>query len=279
MRPCFTFVNNKMEKPSVAIVIPLYRSSVSKLEAIALQQCQKVFAGYDRILVKPLLLDATDLIGTYNFSNTVEFDGAYFDGIAGYNKLMLSAEFYSQFLAYEYILIYQADAFAFRDELPYWCNQGIDYVGAPWLRIHGYPDMLKAVKSRVQMLYHARFDVQKHGRPSDMQFVNRVGNGGFSLRRVKKFHDLSVRLKDKMQRYLTIDDHYYNEDSFWSIEVNRTNKQLNIPGYKKASRFAFENAPQKSLKITSNALPFGCHAWDKHLDFWRPIFKEQGYTI
>ena len=263
----------------VAIVVPTYRSAISPLEAIAMEQCQKVFAGYDRILVTPRSLDVTNLYSKYDFNSSVTFADDYFASIQGYNRLMLSEDFYAAFLNYDYILIYQLDAFAFGDELSYWCNQDIDYVGAPWLRIHGYPDMMKAVKSRIQMLYHARFDVQRNGRPSDMQFINRVGNGGFSLRRVKKFHELSIRLKSQMQRYLNSTDHYLNEDAFWSIEVNRKKRLLNIPNYKKASRFAFEHAPQKSLKITQGKLPFGCHAWEKNLDFWRPIFKEQGYTI
>lgn len=267
------------QQKKVAIVVPTYRNSISNLEEIAMQQCQKVFAGYDRILVKPQSLDVAELSSKYNFSRSVNFADGYFASIQGYNKLMLADEFYAAFLNYEYILIYQLDAFAFRDELPYWCSQNIDYVGAPWLRIHGYPDLLKAVKSRIQMLYHARFDIQKNGRPTDVQFINRVGNGGFSLRRVKKFHELSIRLKPQMQRYLASNDHYLNEDAFWSIEVNRKKKLLNIPDYKKASLFAFEHAPQKSLKLTNNKLPFGCHAWDKNLDFWRPLFKEQGYII
>lgn len=267
------------EQKQVAIVVPTYRGSISKPEEIAMEQCQKIFAGYDRILVTPQSLDVAALSSKYSFDTTVAFADAYFASIQGYNRLMLSDEFYAAFLKYEYILIYQLDAFAFSDELPYWCSQNIDYVGAPWLRIHGYPDMLKAVKSRVQMLYHARFDVQKNDRPSDMQFINRVGNGGFSLRRVKKFHELSIRLKPQMERYLASNDHYLNEDAFWSIEVNRKKKLLKIPGYKKASFFAFEHAPQKSLKITHGKLPFGCHAWDKNLDFWRPVFKELGYVI
>ncbi len=43
---------------------------------------------------------------------------------------MMDNTFYKQFLNYEYILIYQLDAFVFKDELNY-CSQGIDYVGAP----------------------------------------------------------------------------------------------------------------------------------------------------
>ena len=51
--------------------------------------------------------------------------------------------------------------------------------------------------------------------------------------------------------------HHYNEDAFWSIEVNRKKVVLNIPDYKVALKFAFELAPERAYKINNNQLPFG----------------------
>lgn len=59
------------------------------------------------------------------------FHENYFKSIDGYNKLMLSPSFYKAFSNYEYILIYQLDAWVFKDELQHWCNQKYDYIGAP----------------------------------------------------------------------------------------------------------------------------------------------------
>ena len=56
------------------------------------------------------------------------------NGIAGYNRMMLSEEFYASFPDTEYILICHTDAWIFRDELGDWCRRGYDCVGAPWLR-------------------------------------------------------------------------------------------------------------------------------------------------
>ena len=56
------------------------------------------------------------------------------NGIAGYNRMMLSEEFYASFPDTEYILICHTDAWIFRDELGDWCRRGYDCVAAPWLR-------------------------------------------------------------------------------------------------------------------------------------------------
>jgi hypothetical protein len=192
---------------------------------------------------------------------------------------MLSDTFYKQFLAYKYILIYQLDAFAFKDDLSYWCKQGYDYIGAPWIIQYKYPDFVKALKSKIQHKLHTRFNVQKDGLPSPMQFERKVGNGGFSLRRVSKFHELSISMHQQMEAYLTRDEHRFNEDVFWSIEVNRKQKRLHIPSYKTALKFSMEMSPKDGMEMNHNELPFGTHAWDKNLDFWRPFFKAFGYSI
>ncbi|WP_345953771.1 DUF5672 family protein [Mucilaginibacter sp. PAMB04168] len=264
----------------VGVIIPFYRDTISDYENIALQQCQKVLGNHPLIAIKPEHLKLPQAAAQLSLSAVVSFDNSYFESIAGYNKLMLSEEFYGKFLDYEYILIYQLDAFVFSDQLLHWCNQDIDYVGAPWLRDIDHGDLFKAAKSEVQYYVHTRYDVQKNGEPSPKQFENRTGNGGFSLRRVKKFYDITISRKQDIQKYLAREGkHQFNEDAFWSIEVNRKKKVLNIPDHKKAVGFAFENSPQRALNINKQQLPFGCHAWDRHVEFWHPIFKQHGYPL
>ncbi|MGN8071454.1 DUF5672 family protein [Mucilaginibacter sp. 22184] len=263
----------------VAIIVPFYQNTISDLEKIALTQLQNVLANYPRIIIKPHSFVLPDVVNQYNFTAIETFDDSYFKSIDGYNALMLSDTFYKRFLDYEFILIHQLDAFVFKDELAYWCSQSIDYIGAPWIPPGDYPDFIKAIKSKIQFHYHARFNIQKNGLPSSMQYEYRVGNGGFSLRRVKKFYDLSISMRDRMSVYLTRSEHEFHEDIFWSVEVNRKRKILNIPSYKTGLKFSFELAPERALRLNKNQLPFGCHAWDKNLDFWRQIFKKLGYHI
>lgn len=268
-----------MQKKEVAVVIPFYKDNLTKLEIIAIEQCFKVLGGYTIIPVMPQSLTLPTRAAKYSFAPALKFDDKYFDGIQGYNELMLSALFYDAFLDYEYILIYQLDAFVFKDELLLWCGKNFDYIGAPWLREFDYPDIVKAVKTKFQKITHTRFNIQVGGLPSPLQFEDKVGNGGLSLRRVSKFYKLCNSMHREIAIYLGRNEHQYNEDAFWSIEVNRKRKILNIPGLKEGLKFAVELFPARAIKINKGDLPFGCHAWDKHLSIWRPILKQYGYNI
>jgi len=267
------------EGNKAAVIIPFYKNQHSAYEKMALQQCFKILSGHHIIAVKPYNLNLPAEVTQYPFSKMVSFDDDYFKDIQGYNRLMLSDKFYGEFLAYEYMLIYQLDAFVFEDELDFWCSRGIDYVGAPWIRAKDYPNVIKAVVSCGLQYLAKRYNIKKHGLPSKKQFDNTVGNGGFSLRKVRRFYDVCIEYREVIEQYNALNTHHYNEDAFWSIELNRKQKVIKIPGYKQALQFAFELAPARALKINQQQLPFGCHAWDLNIDFWRPIFKQYGYII
>jgi hypothetical protein len=253
----------------VAIIVPFYKAELTAYERIALQQCERVLGNHIKIAIKPRKLKLPDFLDTINFNEMVDFDNHYFESIDGYNRLMLSTEFYSKFQSFEYILIHQLDAFVFKDALLDWCSRNLDYIGAPWIRPVEHTDIIKAIKSKFQ-----------YGVPSEKQFENKVGNGGFSLRRVSKFHNLTIQMQDKIDYYLQQKGvHEYNEDAFWSIEVNRKKRTLNIPSLKVGLQFAFESSPERALKLNQQQLPFGCHAWDLYTEFWRPVFKQLGYHI
>jgi len=268
-----------MDVKKAAVIIPIYKERLSAHEEISLQQCFSILCNHPIIAVKPHKLVLPNEITRYGFSDVVSFDDAFFRDIQGYNRLMLDVIFYREFLAHNYILIHQLDAFVFKDELDYWCSQDYDYIGAPWMRAKEYPNIFKAVASKGLQYLARRYNIKKHGLPSKKQFDDNVGNGGFSLRKVKTFHDLCIQYREKIAEYNTHTTHHYNEDVFWSVELNRKRKILNIPPYKKALQFAFEFAPERALKINHNQLPFGCHAWDLKINFWRPIFEQFGYII
>ena len=263
----------------VAVLIPFYKTTLTNYECIALQQCFKVLAGHPVVAVKPYQLNLPAEAQDYPFAGIVSFDDDFFADIRGYNRLLLSAYFYKAFLSYKHILIYQLDAFVFKDRLMHWCNQKIDYIGAPWIKSFAHPDIVKTVKSNLMYYFHTRNNVFINGEPSKYQWENRVGNGGFSLRCVERFYELCLNRKADIDYYLHQDNYHFNEDRFWSVEVNRKHRELNIPGYKVGLQFSVEFHPARALIINKGQLPFGCHAWDRNLDFWRPIFQKQGYVI
>ena len=48
-----------------------------------------------------------------------------------YSDYVLSSEFYDTFKAYDYMLLYQLDAFVFEDRLMEFWELKYDYIGAP----------------------------------------------------------------------------------------------------------------------------------------------------
>jgi len=258
---------------TAAVVIPLYKTSLDSFEIISLQQCFKVLDRHEIIAVKPMSLNLDNY--DFNFDQVISFDDEYFADVAGYNKLMMSTTFYQRFLDYSYILIYQPDVFVFKDELLYWSNSGYDYIGAPWLRYAPYPDFVKRLKSELIRYWHIKHDLKDPvtNFPTELQRENKVGNGGFSLRNTRKFYEICTTNTKMIAHYNSKPEHYYGEDIFWSMEVNRKGKRLRIPDYKTAINFSIENNPQYAFQLLKDKYPFGCHAWDRNLDFWAPVLR------
>jgi hypothetical protein len=263
----------------VAVVVPIYKTALTRYEELSIWQCKKVLDRYPIIAIKPTGLDLAGLSENNIFDDSIDFDPAFFRDVQGYNRLRLSAEFYTAFLGYEFILIYQLDAFVFKDELLQWCSSGYDYIGAPWPKRLEEPDFVKALKTKTITRYHQWRNTMEDGLPHPRQFDNQVGNGGFSLRRVAKFYRIAGEMQDKINEYHLRDEHQFHEDVFWSIEVNRKIPRLKIPEYKKAYRFSIENNPARGVRFNKGQLPFGCHSWDQNLDFWKPYLIQMGYDV
>ena len=239
-------------QPSVAILIPVYRRELTSNEKESLGQCMKVLGNYPVFLVKPDGLSVEQITGEYPALKVCSFPDTYFTGTDSYNRLLISTAFYRPFLPYEYVLIYQLDAYVFKDELPYWCSQGLDYVGAPTIHKEEF-DALPATEKEefAQALSSHRL----------------VFNGGLSLRRVAG-----------MMRYLRIYNTFYpgwkgNEDMLFSLEATRLKPMkffIKLPTWEQALRFSFEKSPAASYELTGHLLPFGCHAWERYdPEFWR----------
>lgn len=265
---------------STVIVVPVYREELTDFERISLEQCFTILsATYPICCVKPRKLRMNRLAETYPFSEVISFEDDYFADVQGYNRLMLSCGFYKTFLQFEFMLIYQLDAFIFKNNLHYWTSLKFDYIGAPWLRGQEYPDIIKKIKCKLLAYYHVKTNKQVKGIPTEEQFENKVGNGGFSLRRVNKFYELATKHKNLIDFYNSRLHHHFHEDAFWSVEINRNVRKLKIPSYKKAVQFSFENMPDRCYTINNRRLPTGCHAWDKNLDFWRPVLRKWNYFV
>lgn len=255
----------------VKIIIPIYCMELKPLEKVSLQQICHILKDYPLTVIQPTDLDLAGIAGQYPRLTFETFDDAYFRGISGYNQLMMSEEFYRRFLDYEYILICQLDTYVFKDELKEWCEKGYDYIGAPWLVRPVYRFPLLRLTSWVKKQYCNLFCLP------NSQITNfKVGNGGLSLRRVSSHLKAVSQLHEIIDHFLQHPgNHLFNEDVFFSIEVNKHGMNFTYPDYKEALRFSFDKYPALCYKLNNNQLPFGCHSWYKKRmrKFWFPIIK------
>ena len=254
----------------VAILVPVHRASLDADERISLRHLERFLGRYDRYLILPSSLKLA-MTGFEVERFPDEFFRSHFD----YSRLFLDKRLYRRFAHYEYVLVYQLDCLVFADELEQWCAMGYDYIGA----VH------------------------------EIEGVQMVGNGGFSLRRVagclsaleskrqmiapgahwQKYwahrprHIRAINLPRRYLKYLRAFNGVdweirhdrrsataWPEDWFWSLKAEKYNRAFRKPGVDEAHRFAFFGEPRICFE-TIGRLPFGCHAWARvDRAFWEP---------
>ena len=264
----------------VAIVIPVYKNEMSPYEAISLQQCFAVLGNYPIVFICPKNMEMGSFHLDYRRkAQFLFFDNDNFESTTTYNRMMLSVWFYSHFINYSYILIYQLDCFVFKDELLFWVEKGYSYIGAPWFVDNSSDDAvneffgvgnggfsLRNIKDSIRVLKSNRKikSLKEHIQ------INRKSKKTFVLLRSIKHYLLSYSFKTIRNNTLI------NEDKMFSLAGNRF-YYFKIPDAKTALAFAFEKQPEKLLEMNNNKLPFGCHAWWKYdLKFYIPILEKNG---
>jgi len=261
----------------LAILVPVYRSTLDPHEAVSLESTFRVLGHHHLVMVKPAGLDTADLERRYPFKAVETFDPAYFRSIQGYNRLLLSTEFYARFLASEFLLVCQLDVFVFRDEVASWVERGYDYVGAPWLS-------KTPVSARIHWLkmHLSKLVLGEQDKVYRYETRNRVGNGGFSLRRVETHRRLSVEMKAHIEHYLRNQGtHHFHEDIFWSIEPAKKGFAHRTPAVEEALAFSFDINPDRLYALAGRKLPMAAHGWYKgrHLAFWAPHVAATGAVL
>lgn len=239
-------------KDNVAVVVPVYKAQLSETEEVSLRQLQRVLGHYPRYFMAQQALDFDYGMLSDGF-HIERFPDMFFHNTSGYSCLMLSQAFYERFASFEYVLIYQLDAFVFSDQLDTFCRLGYDYIGAP--------------VSRSVPLWHA-LGIQ-------------VGNGGFSLRRTASCLRM---LREHGDAFLKGSHPYKDrfiacEDAFWGFCGTQPAFRFRVPDVKTALSFAVQEDVQHAYcRMRDGWRPFGCHGWEKsHGEFWESVFAASGY--
>lgn len=264
------------------IVVPVYRTALSRSELVSLDRCVAILGKHPIILATPDTIDIAPLSRRHPQLSNESFPASYFASITDYNRLLLADEFYARFARYDYMLVYQLDAFVFADQLLAWCAREYDYVGAPWIPNGSAPGALQLSWAAIRRRYFRLTNRQYRNREGDHhgQQHYAAGNGGFSLRRIATMREVLLRMPGRVEAYRQGTRRPWAEDVFFSVEANRYRRHVRIPGFREAAQFAWETFPSVAARYCSSPLPFGCHAWDKlHRDEWRPVFAGLGYAI
>lgn len=216
-----------------AVIIPTHKEKLIGDELEYFLNNISVLSNRDIILVCPKSLNV-DFYIENGIKIFERFDDEWFKSESGYNDLMVSSIFYERFIKYDFILICQTDVYVFNDELDKWVDLNYDYVGAPWM---------------------VKIYIKKLG-----NLFNHVGNGGFSLRKVKTFYNL---IKENQQLFIDARK-LFLEDVIFSVYIKSKGFNISIPDYRIAAEFSFETNIDKCYNIT-NKLPFGCHKLSKNV--------------
>lgn len=273
---------------SCVVVIPVYKVAPEQFEIASFTQCLRILNDFTITLITFEELNLScyqDIAKTAGKVFEVEyFNKEFFRSIDGYNKLCLSPWFYKRFIDFEFMLIYQLDAWVFKNQLQYWCEKDYDYIGSPFFR---------------------NISTDKNIPVFTKEMIG-IGNGGFSLRKIEYCLRVSSDIHNrpylkpsflwrmyftediKSQRGLTFLVSFFNisfklllktlgvrntlkyfikagvyEDRIYGyFTPNAWNVKASIPTFEEALHFSFEVNP--SFVYNKNGkLPFGCHAFEK----------------
>ena len=265
----------RKNKKLVAVAIPLSEKDyLSADEKISIKHLDTYLNEYDRYLIEPRGMKFK--LDGYGVK---EFDREFFGSLEAHRKMLFSEKFYNSFENYQFVLIYHTDALVFSDQLEYWCKKNYDYIAPPWV---------------------PHKDAPYAGNP---KFEGKVGNGGFSLRKVASFlqvinskrywldpvenlisvykeHRGLTKVKKIAKALLKFIPQFNSvkqemqysrikEDRFWADRAAHYYPSFNLAPLDVALGFGFECVPQYCYEINNFKLPFGCHAWAKYdRAFW-----------
>lgn len=268
--------NNKL----AVILIIAHKNSLTVSEQSSLIQCYKILSNYRIVLICPKNLNIQHYKKLVPEIEIDFINPKWQSNYRMFNRLKINPLLYKRYKEYKYILFYELDAWVFKDELAYWCNQGYDYIGAPWY--DGYSTAneesafvgvgnggfsLRKTKSHLKALYTFSYIVSPK-----MLFDNLINSNKLTIRKIVSFiFDLTIR----NNTFYLFNKSQLNEDSYWCFIIAKKFNWFKIPGEEIASKFSTELNSKMLYFKNNKQLPFGCHAWEKYdSEFWSNYINE-----
>lgn len=230
------------------VAVPVYKNDMTEFEEVSLKQCFKILSSHDICFFGPE--NCRDYyITRFPIALYEVFEDHFFLSTESYSDLLLDKDFYNRFIDYEYILIYQLDAFVFSDRIMNFCSKGFDFIGAP-------------IRGKGWGKFH-------------------VGNGGLSLRKVES----AIRMIEIKQDILNnADDESIlleYEDTFFGYCGYNPELEFVVPDIYTAGEFAAALDVGHAIRnIKNRKIPFGCHEWNRlNYQVWKPLIEAEGYSL
>jgi len=193
------------------VVIITHKERLDGDEDLSLKQMIKVFGEKRPITVVIPDNVSDEYYKQYDKLSICKVNNEWLSSYREYNAMCCNKDFYNMFIDYEYILICQTDCWAFEDRLDEFMDLGYDYYGAAWPHLS-----------------------------------DRIGNGGFSLRKVNKMIELTSKYEYEKP---------INED-LWFCDVHK--KEINICDLETACNFSIEVPTTRYLNMIKT-VPVGLH--------------------
>jgi hypothetical protein len=241
-----------MSEKQLCVIVPIYKERPSENEYHSIYRAAQVFEEDKKFFILPEGMNYSYYQQQFPSFCYQFFSKRYFRNTISYSRLLLTPMFYRSFKEYQYMLISQPDSILLsedRAEFDYFIHQGVDYWGAVWepaITLYRYYG--RGVRSLPHLLTQPR--------------RCRVGNGGFSLRRIKACIDLLE--KHRVLAYLW--GRSGNEDCFFAYQGLDPKNQFTLASPELAERFALESNMKKRLEEGQRV--YAVHAWEKY--FTRP---------
>jgi len=293
--PAATRLTSQADLRSCVVVVPLHTLQLDAIEVSALVHALHKLSDYEFVLLHKHSISSAELLDRLGKSacsrnrkiHCIEVADECLASIDSYNQMLMQAWFYRLFKAWDYLLIFQLDAWILESNLQVWLQKEYSYIGAPWTG-------------------HLGQDTPDSG----------VGNGGLSLRKVRDmlaiFEDQTRQQTVPVFRWgylawrMTLFRRYYlfpvwqwpllflkrlmlfarmslgwhntlayfieigiQEDHILGVYVPHVFPWFKLPLMQEAAAFAIETNPRLTRDFYAIERPFGCHAWEKFdRDFW-----------
>lgn len=263
----------------VCVTTPL--GSLPKLEytpdeQISLAHLHHYLGKYDKYMITP-----RGVKSHHPGFEAREFDPKYFGSVEAHCAFQMSEDFFEGFADYDYIFMYHLDCLVFSDRLEHWCDQGWDYIGAPWMpgkdapwvtepRVGNGGFALFHVQNCLETLRSKRynFDPLEHFKETWQQTPSVTGKIAKTPKLLSRWLRPFNGVDQHIRSWLS---HHRGSDFFWADDAVRFNPAFRVADVESGVRFAFETEPRTCFEMTGGVLPFGCHAWARYdRSFWEP---------